>query len=204
MRMKCSEQRMAEMADLFEADRTRLRRLAAFRMPPALARRVSLDDLLQETWLAAVRRVDHFFAAPEIPAFVRFRTLLLQTLTDLARRHLACQKRDAAREVDFDAADDNGGITRTSLGERWNTLADTVTSPRTRLAKEEHFALVRNMLASLSASERQIIEMRNFEEMSNLECAAALGIEPKAASIRYVRALKRCREKLVELPEFRR
>ena len=34
----------------------------------------------------------------------------------------------------------------------------------------------------------------HFEELSNTECAATLGIEAKAASIRYIRALKRMKE----------
>ena len=35
------------------------------------------------------------------------------------------------------------------------------------------------------------------------ECARLLEIEPKAASIRYVRALQRLREKLAEYTEFK-
>ena len=39
-------------------------------------------------------------------------------------------------------------------------------------------------------------------DMDNAECARALGIEPKAASIRYVRALERLQKKLVQYTEF--
>ena len=35
-------------------------------------------------------------------------------------------------------------------------------------------------------------------------CAAALGIEPKAASIRYVRALERLQQKLMEVSCFKK
>ena len=40
--------------------------------------------------------------------------------------------------------------------------------------------------------------------MGNSACAAALGIEPKAASIRYVRALERLRQKLMEVSCFKK
>ena len=40
--------------------------------------------------------------------------------------------------------------------------------------------------------------------MGNSECATALGIDPKAASIRYVRALERLQQKLMELSCFRK
>ena len=38
--------------------------------------------------------------------------------------------------------------------------------------------------------------------MSNADCAEVLHIGPKAASIRYVRALQRLRKLLMELTEF--
>jgi len=38
--------------------------------------------------------------------------------------------------------------------------------------------------------------------MDNAECAQALGIEPKAASIRHVRALERLQKKLEQYTEF--
>ena len=49
---------------------------------------------------------------------------------------------------------------------------------------------------------RQIVLLRNFDDLSNAECADILGIDPKAASIRYVRALQRLRARLVEYTEF--
>ncbi|MBQ5665097.1 MAG: hypothetical protein IIV41_04420, partial [Akkermansia sp.] len=67
-------------------------------------------------------------------------------------------------------------------------------SPRTHLERIERQAMARRVLAQLSANDREILELRHFEEMGNAECAAVLGIEPKAASIRYVRALKRFQE----------
>ena len=49
-------------------------------------------------------------------------------------------------------------------------------------------------MRELSDTDREILELRHFEELSNTECAAALGIEVKAASIRYIRSLKRMKE----------
>ena len=50
---------------------------------------------------------------------------------------------------------------------------------------------------------RQILELRHFDGFSNLGCAEALGLSPKAASLRYVRALQRLQRLLLELTEFR-
>ena len=42
--------------------------------------------------------------------------------------------------------------------------------------------------------DREVIALRHFEELSNIETAEVLGIQPAAASKRYLRALKRLRE----------
>ena len=53
-------------------------------------------------------------------------------------------------------------------------------------------------------NDRAILVMRHFDGMGNAECAAALGIDQKAASMRYVRALERLQQKLTEVSCFRK
>lgn len=174
------------LAELWLEHRDRLLRLLALRMPPALLRRMSVEDLLQETYLACGRRVDFLQAEPEIPMYVKLRRMALQTLTDMERHHLAAAKRDAMKES---SPEDDAGV-----ADAWAQFADTISSPRTHLERLERQAMARRVLAQLSDKDREILELRHFEEMGNGECAAVLGIEPKAASIRYVRALKRFQE----------
>ena len=58
-------------------------------------------------------------------------------------------------------------------------------------------------MASLPENDRQILELRHFDNMSNMDCAEVLHITAKNASIRYVRALEKLQKLLVELTEFR-
>ena len=51
--------------------------------------------------------------------------------------------------------------------------------------------------------DREVLALRHFEELTNKEVAEVLGIEQKAASIRYVRALKRLKALLTNVSEFR-
>ena len=148
------------LAELWLQYRERLERLLVLRMPPVLQRRLSVDDLLQETYLACGRRQQFLQSEPEVPVYVKLRR----------------------PEDDVAVAD------------AWAQFADTISSPRTHLEKLERQAMARRVLAQLSDNDREILELRHFEEMGNTECAAVLGIEPKAASIRYVRALKRFQE----------
>lgn len=177
------------LAEIWLQYRDRLLRLLTLRMPAVLQRRLSAEDLLQESYLACGRRVAFLQAEPEVPVYVKLRMVALQTLTDMERRHLAAAKRDAMKESNPE--DD------VAVADAWAHFADTISSPRTHLERLERQAMARRVLASLSANDREILELRHFEELGNTECAAVLGIEPKAASIRYVRALKRFRE-LVE------
>ncbi|MCP5120036.1 MAG: RNA polymerase subunit sigma, partial [bacterium] len=48
----------------------------------------------------------------------------------------------------------------------------------------------------------EVLALRHFEELTNSEVAEELGIQQKAASIRYVRALRRLKDVLAEIPGF--
>jgi RNA polymerase sigma-70 factor (ECF subfamily) len=52
------------------------------------------------------------------------------------------------------------------------------------------------VLADLDEDDREIILMRHFEQLSNQEVAAALGLTEPAASMRHLRALRKMRELL--------
>lgn len=178
------------LAEVWQEHRERLERLLSVRVPAALLRRCGVDDLLQETYLACGRRLDFLKSCPEIPVYVKLRRIALQTLADMERRHLAAAKRRVGNEIDLAVSEQEATV------DAWARLADSVSSPRTHLMRLERLAATRRLLQFLPAGDRGILEMRHFEELTNAECAAVLGIEVKAASIRYVRALKRFQDLL--------
>jgi RNA polymerase sigma-70 factor (ECF subfamily) len=57
-------------------------------------------------------------------------------------------------------------------------------------------------LEGMDPIDREVLALRHFEELSNGEVAEVLGIQEKAASIRYVRALTRLRTILARVPGF--
>ena len=185
---KAQPSRLFHVAADFEAFRPKLTALAAKHLNPILARRLSPEDVVQEAFAAALMREDFFEREPDVPLYFKLRTILFQTMVDLERRHLAAQKRDAYKEVDVPGRDADD----TSAGNLdWDMFADTMTAPNSVLAREDRHALLRQAIGELSENDRQIIILRHFDDMDNADCARVLGIEPKAASIRYVRALER-------------
>ena len=172
--------------------------LARRNLNPVLAKRLTAEDIVQDTLSAAGLKTEYLNNNPEVPLYFKLRTLLFQTITAMERKHLQCGKRDAYKEIDI--PDDRTPNAQAN----WNMFADTVTSPLSKLAKLDRYALLRKVMDDLSASDKQILELRHFDGMVNNECAFVLQIEPKAASIRYVRALKKLQAKLLEHSEFRR
>ena len=65
--------------------------------------------------------------------------------------------------------------------------------------RNEWVAKLEAALDELEPLDREILALRHFEELSNADAAAVLGIQPAAASKRYVRALGRLRHLLEEL-----
>ena len=183
------------LASAFAEHRQRLFVLAEKRLNPILLKRLSAEDVLSEAYINSAKRLDYFAAHDDVPVYFKLRTVLVQTICDIERRHLKAQGRDAYREAN--------GVEEQS-GDACADVAADITSPVSRVDKNERHALLRNALSSMPENDRAILVMRHFDGMGNSECAAALGITEKAASIRYVRALEKLEKKLVEISCFRK
>ena len=179
------------LAAAFAEHRKRLKALAEMRLNPVLLKRMSAEDILSEAYVNAAKRLDYFAARDDVPLYYKLRTILVQTLADVERRHLQAQGRDAYREVGEQPS--SGDQTAAST---FDNLPADVTSPVSRVDRNERHALLRGAIAALPENDRAILVLRHFDGLGNAECAAALGIEPKAASIRYVRALERLQKRL--------
>ena len=189
------------LAEAFAEHRARLLALVEKRLNPILLKRLSHEDVMQEVYLAAAKRLEFFAQNEDVPIYFKLRTILLQTLADIERKNLQAAGRDAYKEADVR---DDATSTAAPGALNWGRFAADVTSPLSRVDRNERHALLRAAVAALPENDRAIIVLRHFDGMGNSECAAALGIEPKAASIRYVRALERLQQKLMEVSCFKK
>ena len=207
------------LADAFAEHRQRLTALAKKKLNQILLKRMDEEDVLSETYVNAEKRLDYFAARDDVPIYYKLRTILLQTICDIERRHLQAQGRDAYKELRVESGefgvDDGGSDGDVCVGE----LPADITSPASRVDRDERHAILRRALAAMPENDRAILVMRHFDGMDNAECAprieppsalaslggyAALGLTEKAASIRYVRALEKLQQKLVEVSCFRK
>jgi len=186
------------LAALFSQYQERLWRMVNFRMDRRLLGRIDADDVLQEAYLAAADRLQHYRDDPSSSPFVWLRMIVLQTLTDVHRHHLGAQMRDADREVDLRGCRYPLSTTASLAA----LLVGNMTSPSQAAAREEMLDQVEQVIAAMDPLDREVLALRHFEELGNSEVAEVLGIQQKAASIRYIRALKRLRAILSQTPSL--
>ena len=165
-------------------------------MDRRLPGRVDADDVLQEAYVAAAERLRHYAGDSSSSPFVWLRMIVLQTLTDLHRHHLVAQMRDAYREVDLHGCryPVSTSVPLAAL------LVGNLTSPSQAAVRAETLEQVEQVIAAMDPLDREVLAMRHFEELGNSEVAEVLGIQQKAASIRYFRALRRLRAILSQTP----
>jgi RNA polymerase sigma-70 factor (ECF subfamily) len=186
------------LAALFARHREPLRRMIALRLDHRLGGRVSSSDVLQEASVDAMKRLPHFFENPDMHFFIWLRWIAGQRLVEVHRQHLGARMRDAGLEVPiqrgYPAAANSGCLAA--------QLAGGLTSPSRAAIRGETLAQLEAALEHLDPIDREVLALRHFEELSNNEVAALLGIQKAAASKRYVRALERLKTALAEIPGF--
>ncbi len=183
------------LAALFLKYRDRLERMVDFRLDPRLLGRIDPADVVQEAYIEVARRIDGFLSTPTVSLFVWLRQITWQTLLDIHRRHLG-QKRNAGQEVSLHSRD-RGQTTVCPLAQQ---LAGNLTSPSQAAMRNERMVLLQSAIERMDTTDREILALRHFEQLTNGEVAEVLHLTKTAASNRYIRALKRLRECLDRCP----
>ncbi|MBX9627382.1 MAG: sigma-70 family RNA polymerase sigma factor [Gemmataceae bacterium] len=182
----------AALGDLFARHRDRLRRMVDLRLDRRVRGRVDPSDVLQDGFADAAGKLPDYLADPRLPAFLWLRLVVGERLAKVHRTHLGTQMRDAALEVSLYRAP----LPAASSAALAAQLLGKHTSPTEAAVRAEQMLRVQEAVNALDPIDREIIALRNFEELSRAEAAQALGIEEAAAAKRYVRAIKRLKDAL--------
>ena len=175
------------LGELFQKYHDRLERVVFFRMDPRLRAKIDADDILQESCLEATRRIGEFKTASEkMSFFLWLRFIALQNLNKFHRRHFGVKARDAEREISIDRSPANA--TSVALAAQ---LLGGLTTPSMAAIRDENRNLVKEGLAEMEEADREILALRHFEQLSNVEVANLLKMNETTTSNRYVRALKK-------------
>src|SRR5262245_54426473 len=181
--------------ELFAAHRDRLKKMVRLRLDRRLQGRLDASDVLQEAFLDVQKKAPYFAAKPDLPAYLWLRLVTAERLLILHRHHLGARMRDADREVSLCS----GGVLAATTYSLANLLLGRLTSPTEAAVRAERQLRLQEALNSMDETDREVLALRHFEELSNSEVAAVLGLTKTTASNRYVRALKRLKEVLSTL-----
>jgi RNA polymerase sigma-70 factor (ECF subfamily) len=186
------------LAELFDRYRTSLRHMIALRLDQRLNGRVSPSDILQEAYIDALKRLHFYFEKPDLSFFGWLRLIVGQRLVDVHREHLGARMRNAGQEVSLHRGRGPAASSHCLAAH----LVGHLTSPSQAALKREWCAQLEAALEGMDVLDREVLSLRHFEELSNSEVAEVLGIEKAAASKRYVRALARLKDILMNIPGF--
>lgn len=176
------------VAQLFAPYSGRLTRLIALRLDRRIAGRVSIEDILQEVYVAACRQLPQYTRRSQIPFYVWLRAIAVHKLLEVHRYHLATQQRDARREMPLQVTSSDASSQVLA-----NFFVDSGTSPSRALMLEEMKSRLKACLDQLPAIDKEILALRHFEQLSPAETAHVLQLTEKAAGMRYTRALRKLR-----------
>ena len=182
----------AAVERLLASHREPVRRMIGMRLDPAIKPRVDASDIAQEVLLEASRRLSDYLREPTMPFHLWLRHIARDHVIDAHRRHRQAQRRTVDRERSaVPAFDDPSSV------QMVHEFIDRELTPATAAVRKEIQDRFRLAMDGLPEDDREVIFMRHFEQLSNQEVAAALGVTEPAASMRYLRALRRLRGLLV-------
>jgi RNA polymerase sigma-70 factor (ECF subfamily) len=175
---------------LMDRHRDSLRRMVQLRLDQRIQKRIDVSDIVQDVLVEANRRLQDYLAQPAMPYHLWLRQIAQDRIIDAHRRHRASAKRsvDKERPLAVPAADDHSTIQLAAQ------LAGHELTPGTAAAQKEMAQVVEAAIAKLPDQDCEIIIMRHYEQLSNQEIAQALDLSEPAASMRYLRALRRLKE----------
>ena len=177
---------MAALGKLLEEYRPRLLAILRRRIDPGLAARIDPEDVCSETFLAARRRWATFNPQAPYPWLYR---VALDCLIEAWRRETRT-RRDLHRDLPWP----EGSSLQLGL-----SLVQPGTTPGAALSREELRERMGQTLRLLKDSDKQTLWMRHYDGLSFKDMASVLGVTENAATVRYMRALRRLKDLWLKL-----
>jgi RNA polymerase sigma-70 factor, ECF subfamily len=186
--------------ELFDRHRDPLRRMIAMRLDQRLAQRVDVSDIIQDVLIEANRRLVEYVNSPTIPFHLWIRQIAKDRIIDAHRRH----RMSAKRSIDREQGPIGFASNQESAIDLANQFKDGGLTPAAAATQKELAHHMEMAIGHLKQGDREIILMRHYEQLNNQEIAQSLGLTEPAASMRYLRAIKRLREVIESLPNLNR
>jgi RNA polymerase sigma-70 factor (ECF subfamily) len=164
------------------------------RLDRKIKQRIDASDIVQEVMIEANRRLQTYLDDPVMPFHLWLRQMARDRIIDAHRRHRGSVKRSVDREQAMVAP---AALDRSTM-ELAAQLCDPELTPAAAATMHELQRRFQAALETMDDHDREIVLMRHFEQLSNQDVAKALGLTEPAASMRYLRAIRKLRKMLAE------
>lgn len=175
------------LGELLGEYRPYLRILAERAMDGRLAARVDASDVIQQTYLSAVRRFDEFTGEDADALAGWLKVIHERNLIDTARKHLGADLRAVGRE--------DAGASPKALA------AEELTSPSQRLMQGESAVRLARELSSLPEDQAEAVRLRHLDGWSLDQIAEKMGRTKRSVANLLHRGLANLRERLKRADE---
>ena len=186
--------------ELMDRHRNSLRRMIHLRLDQRLMQRMDVSDVIQDDLIEANRRLTDYLSDPVIPFHLWIRQIAKDRIIDAHRRHRVSAK----RSIDREQPQPGKGPFDQSTIDLANQFRDQALTPAAAATQRELAQQIESAVHMLRENDREIVLMRHYEQLNNQEIAQSLGLTEPAASMRYLRALKRLREIIEGMPALQK
>ncbi len=178
---------------LLDRHRAAVHRLVQVRLDQKVQRRLDVSDVVQDVLVEASSRLQDYLRHPEMAFHLWLRQIAWDHMIDAYRRHRGSAKRSIDREQPLAAPNPEQSSVMLAA-----QLCDPQATPAAIAANRELALQVEAAIGRLNEQDREIMTLRHYEHLTNLEVSEVLGVTPAAASMRYLRAVRRLRELLTD------
>ncbi len=170
---------------LLDSFRRYLLRVAQQELAPALRAKVDPSDLVQDTFLEAIRDFACFEGTTEKQLLAWLRRILCNNLANL-HRYFETTKRQALREIN---------LKRIAADDLWHEAGKQAESPTRQAESDEQALQLEQAMRRLPEHRRQVLVLHTLEERTFVQIADQLGSTADAVR-------KLCRRAADELAKF--
>jgi RNA polymerase sigma-70 factor (ECF subfamily) len=183
-----------DLGTLLEMHRNYLALIVRLQAGRQLSAKLDPEDILQETFLEAHRGVSRFRGSTQREFLAWLRRIVAGVLANQLRRYLGTSSRDVRLET---ALHDDLDRSSQALAGR---LVAPQSSPSRQAVRKEEAVMLADALESLPADYRDVIILRQLEDLPFPEVARRMGRSVDSVKNLWVRALGRLRRGMGDQP----
>lgn len=185
------------VSELFGRHRERLRKLIRLRLDWRLRGKVSSSSILDRVYIDVCKHIHEYKSESGQSFYVWLREITGARIDLVHRENLGAAANTDRRELRLQ----RGALPEVTAASMAAQLLGDRAANQSAI-RANMLQLVEGALNGMDPLDREIIALRNFEELNADEAASVLGMTKATATIRHLQAVRKLNEILASVPGF--